>query len=364
MDIAPTLERPHHRRNKSAAVLQSIMPKSKTHKRTPSEDTRQGRGQLKDEINSHSSLISDTTVILPPNHPHAGRILGERQHNNNTPPPRRAIDTANERQSPMHKKTLSTVSLRSAGRDKEDKAKDKTKEKAKAKSQVTRPKDNPALGTPRKSKSTTNLTAVFSKSKAAKQDGDVAVVPKDKENTTPPSSSTAGANTPIWAEFVSSKSHETNTTTKVPLNDKRALAKELEMYMPKEYSPSKQRNFYGYDQPTLARQRPKSEVLHDNGSVPSMFETLSSKVSSDRPSSRGQHLAETRRSSSEEKVAANTKPTEQRSKKPGLFATKRGSRVMAAVAALNNKTSLEAEVKPKVDPKQIDAEFEAVLVSR
>jgi hypothetical protein len=195
-------------------------------------------------------------------------------------------------------------------------------------------------------------------------------MPKDKENTTPPSSASTAAHTPIWAQFSSATPKEVSTTTKVPLNDrKKAIAQEMKLYLPKEYSPSKQRNFFGMEPPGLGqqRERPKSEVLSAGKSTATtVFDTLTRKGSNDRPS--GKPVVDLSRKSSEEQGRKLAKTTHAKhaptntSKQNIVAETKKGSRVMAAVAVFNNKVK-EADAEPKMDARQIDVAFEAVLVS-
>lgn len=350
MDSIPASERPQHRRNKSATVLKSIIPSSKTHKRTPTDDS----SQQKQNGTKYSPFLASGNPILPPNHPHAGqRILGEIQYTNNTPPsPRRCNETNEERPKMMHKKTLSTISLRSLGKEKDEKTKDKNKPRPKSSRSTS--KDEGDISTPKKSKSTTSLAAVFSKSKSSKKEGHDTPMAKDQENTTPPSSAAPMVHTPIWAEFSSNATRETRSTVKVPLNDKQAIMDEMERYMPKKHP---QRNFHGMEQSLTRPERPKSENIAKNGHSVSIFETFTRKGSHERP--------DIRRSSSEQKdrKPANAKsngaqpdPTSEKTKTTGA-----GGRVRAAVTVFNNRAKA-VETTPQLDAKQIDAEFEAVLV--
>jgi hypothetical protein len=225
-------------------------------------------------------------------------------------------------------------------------------------------KDKDTGSTPKKSKSSTNLTSVFAKSARGKSPRKLAherTTSGDKENTTPPGSSSAAHPTPIWAQFASVSPQEVNTTTKVPLNDrKKAIAQEMKLYLPKEYSPSKQRNFFGMQQPTLEgkRERPTSAVISLDTTAATVFDTFSKMTSNAKSSSRPKSVVETTRKSSDElvKKAMLVDP------KLNQATTKKGSRVMAAVAVFNSKAK-ERDVEPKMDAKQIDVAFEAVLVS-
>lgn len=269
----------------------------------------------------------------------------------------------------MHKKTKSSVSLRSlVGGDRDNKSSiQDTLNEAK----------------PKKTKSSTNLAALLSRPKSSKSHkSEVLRVTKDKENQTPPNS--AGSGPPsIWAQYASQPPQETSTATRERVNDRMSVDEEMALYTPKDYSPSKQRNFYDYEQPTLARRpepkpRPKSAYLPSTTSLAALADTLSGrrKVSNDRsihPAPRkdlvlahGRSSEDKGRGSSEQ--AYSSRPGGEGRKvsseliKDGFTLAKRGVRVMAAVAALNGK-SKEQEKEIKVDTKLIDSAFEALLVS-
>ena len=270
----------------------------------------------------------------------------------------------------MHKKTKSSVSLRSlVGGDKDNKLS---------------LQDAPHEAKPKKTKSSTNLAALLSRPKSSKSNkNEVLRVAKDKENQTPPNS--AGSETPpIWAQYASQPLPQTSNVTKVRLNDRMSVGEEMALYTPKEYSPSKQRNFGDYQQPTLARRpepkpRPKSAYLPSTPSLTALADTLSGrrKVSIDRSihPAGDKNLApalrpssdDKRRGSSEQEYKGRRAGGEGRKVsseliKDGVTLAKRGVRVMAAVAALNGK-SKDQEKEVKVDVKTIDNAFESLLVS-
>jgi hypothetical protein len=375
MNTAPA-ERPLHRRNKSASMLKSMMPSS--HKRTPTDNSAPSLSQLKENSLHSNPFQTQNTPILPPNHPHSSqRILGEIDDNNT--PSRRTQGASPERPKSLHKKTLSTISIRSAGKSKDS----SDEEKSRPRSRSARPpkektKDKEAVGTPKKAKSSTSLTAVFAKSsrsRSPKKNVDHENIGRDKENTTPPGSANVAPHTPIWAQFSSGTPQESSTTTKIPLNDrKKAIAQEMKLYLPKEYSPSKQRSFFGAEVPTLGgmRERPKSEVLSAGVSSTSVFETLTRKTSNEKTANRPKSVVGMPQKSSDERegrpAESQNSTTYSKStpttiaKQSVVAAAKKGSRVMAAVAVFNSKAK-EADADPKMDSKQIDVAFEAVLVS-
>lgn len=268
----------------------------------------------------------------------------------------------------MHKKTKSSVSLRALiGGDKDNKPSIQ---------------DTEYEAKPKKTKSSTNLAALLSRPKSSKsQKSEVFRLTKDKENQTPPNS--AGSETPpIWAQYASQPLQETSNATRERMNDRMSVNEEMALYTPREYSPSKQRNFCDYQQPTLARRpepkpRPKSAYLPSTPSLAALADTLSGrrKVSSDRSIHPAKDLVPANRLSSDDKRRGSSEQ-EYSSRRPGgegrkvsselikdgITLAKRGVRVMAAVAALNGKVK-EQEKEVKVDTKLIDSAFEALLVS-
>ena len=227
---------------------------------------------------------------------------------------------------------------------------------------------------PIKTKSSTNLTALFARSKSSKSlklDEHQEKKEKGKENRAPPTSA-EGAPTPIWAQFASPRKENLGSAQKVPLNDRWDIEDEVGRYTPQEYSPSKGRNFFD-EQPTLSRRdepktRPKSAYLPTSMSAASFTDTISvlRKVSQRHKKNdvgRLQDLLEkdvsaSRRSSTDSRKVSNN------SSQADITMVKRGSRVMAAVAALNGKMiEPEKEVKQvKTDSDTINSAFEAVLV--
>jgi hypothetical protein len=370
MDSTQSAARPNHRRNKSASVLMSIIS-PKPNKRTTSEDKITPGRSLKENTASFNPLLGAiNTPLLPQDHPHGGhRVLGEITLNNNQQQSSRRPAPPTEQRPRLHKKTASTVSLRSMGKDKDD-TKGKSKESPSKEKRDNKPK-------PKKTKSSTNLASVFAKVKSPKAEPEHQGQPKDKENTTPPGSAINPPQTPIWAQFTSLGAQEMGTTTKVPLNDGRTIEEEIALYEPKDYSPSKQRNFYGYGQPTLSNKpRPKSEVISGNPSSISIFEAMTRKISNEG-NSRRRSLMGSRRNSSEEdngkgdveKGKASRSKAVSPTPPEAISVPKRTSRVKAAVAAINNlNVRTNKTVKERsgpaleMDPKEIEAAFEAVLV--
>lgn len=313
--------------------------------------------------------------FLPPDHPHAAgkatRVLGERQGNVQSPP-----------SSPS--KSRGQRSTTAAAKASKDGATTKM---------PTKTKDGPSMAA-KKSKSSTNLSAMFAKMNRSSKDLSTpatAQKQKDKENTTPRSSSSGPAETPIWAQFASSAKPSSRPSTKGSDKSSSFVADEIAKYTPTEYSPSKQRNFNGsFEQPSLRpalKARPQSAyVLGTEGLV----DAIGRRLSGQRPSletrrsedavRRGSKDEAARRvsgdrnilpkrasiaASAERKVSGSS--TEQSAGKEKLTIAKRGARVMAAVAAFQGKSKGEPELarkEPEMDPKSVDEAFEAVLDSR
>ncbi|KAF2465404.1 uncharacterized protein BDR25DRAFT_318286 [Lindgomyces ingoldianus] len=354
-----------HRRNKSSSVLKSIIV-PKNHRRSPSDGT----------------TLSNPTPLLLPDHPRSQVRSAARTQNipSNPSTPRKSQEVKQSPAKGLHKKTLSTVSLRSLGKDK-----DRDTMKGKQSREPSRVREETRVAEkPKKTKSSTNLAAMFQKAKSPKA-GKRTPTQKDKENTTPPSSSNAAApvQTPIWAQFSSQPFQEVTTTSKVPLNDRRSIEQEIRLYTPADYSPSKQRNFFDYGQPSLQKrpvikERPKSTILSTSASATSLFETLSRKMNNDRvplSDSRGNEgrsngasppKGATTRSMLKRTSSDGHKSKERTTAKQQPSPPKKGNRVMAAVAAFNgrNREPQAGTPQVKLDRKIVEAEFEAVLESR
>jgi len=299
--------------------------------------------------------------ILPKDHPHA-RALGELQQNHQSPPPLspkkskegKRSATTEEAPKSLHKKTLSSISLKSlAGKDSEKAAKSKEKP----------PK-------PKKTKSSTNLATLLSRPKSSKglrkQAEEEALAQKNKENQSPTEAPENKRPPPIYAQFSS------EYFTKQPLGGK-FLEDEIDLYTPQEYSPGKQRNFYQGDgsQPSLTRrdeapQRPKSTYLPSSFSIQDI---------SRRVSNGSRHSAELirrvsggkrpsmERNLTDKSSRSGKSDTSEKSEKSG---PNRGQRVLAAVSAFSNRSpkSPESESGFVLQDKDVDREFEAMLDRR
>ncbi len=243
---------------------------------------------------------------------------------------------------------------------------------------------------PKKSKSSTSLSALLSRPKPSKDpSAEYELQLKDKENRTPPRSDDVTPPPPIWAQFATQPLKESTTSRKIPLNDSRDIDAEMALYTPQNYSPSKQRNFHDFQQPNLPRKsdskpRPRSAISLTDSSTASFAETLSKLRSINRfqplSDGRNQNL-QSRRSVekgrgplSHDEKSDRTSGSESRngsheSSSSSVTVAKRGSRVMAAVAAFNGKAKESAREQARelpmtpVNVEAIENAFESLLVS-
>lgn len=323
------------------------------HKRTPSAGAVLSSNTTN---NFAASPPYESMPFLPHDHPHY-RALGELQQNQQSQPPAsspkksrdgKRPNTMEDGSKPLHKKTLSSISLRAlAGKDTD---------------KISKAKESK----PKKTKSSTNLATLLSRPKSSrnlrKQAEEEARQQKDKENRSPLSSSPAGTTRPppIYAQFSS------EYFTKQPLGGK-FLEDEIDLYTPENYSPGKQRNFYegpGHH-PSLARrdedsQRPKSTYLPSSFSL----QDISRRVSSgSRNSSELMRRVSGSKRPSFERKTTETSVKSEKSEKTGA---NRGKRVIAAVASFGTKGQKlpEADSGPILEDKNVDREFEAMLDRR
>ena len=364
-----------HKRTKSS-VLKSIIPGN--HKRKPSSKSNIPPHCSKSDENGDYTYLGNQS-ILPPDHPHTRQHLREDVGNRNTKiaPPKKSIDVRKETESVSEGYQMVTRSV-------------SFKSSADGEGQKPLKKEHPKEeeNKMKKSKSSTSISAILSRprsSKAVKAEDNHRQ--KDKENQTPPSSAGIGP-PPIWAQFASQGFEEPVRTTKIPLNDQFTVEEEVALYTPRDYSPSKQRNFPDYQQPTLSRgvgskPRPKSETITPCPTPASFAEVVSglqkpgrnkSQVDISNRQQQTRQVIDTSRldqnSSNEIQPRAENRKVSNDSAGSGLPMPKSGSRVMAAVAAFNGKAKELPKVPPKetetvpLDPKAIEKAFESLLVSQ
>ena len=309
--------------------------------------------------------------MLPPDHPHTRRVLGE--------------DSGNRNQD-----ATSSKKLRDFNKDIRDRENWRPHQLTSTKSFVgdlislspkkSRKEDDRLM---KKSKSSTSLTALLSRPRSSKSKKKEDMHPiSNQENQRPPAM-TEIAPPPIWAQFATQAVSIPGAPVKVPLNDHITVTEEFKRYTPQACSPSKQR---GFERPTLhgrsdTKPRPKSECIIPRHTKESFTETLSDL----RNCARTEEQMKRKGILQQNNVGhGNAMPAtlsdqgyckEQRESKvdnPAVrdpTASKRGSRVMAAIAAFNGKSKelpkqpLEDVNNTEQDPQAIESAFEILLVS-
>ncbi|KEQ96044.1 hypothetical protein AUEXF2481DRAFT_28756 [Aureobasidium subglaciale EXF-2481] len=326
-------------------MLKSILPKE--HRRSKSKDL----GRVT------SNTTTQMVPLLPPDHPHSATQPTEDS---------RSSRQAKKENAPPHKRSKSSVSLRSLGRDKDkDKERKSRKEREKEKQSQRGANDQDCRdGRTRmkKTKSSTSLRGLLGKMNRSSKDLSDTV--HDKENLSPPTSALEPSASPSWPQHPPI------------MQQPPSVDAEIDRYTPKDYSPSKQRDFSAYGQPVLSRPlssgRPKSLVIP--GSM-SFLDALNRPISRERDrtqlGSRGSDHSQGSRGSLEgakqsfdRKVSSSS--NERPAPKPLANVPKRGPRVMAAVAAFDEKARENGATleEQKLDARTVDTAFEAVLDSR
>ncbi|QKX55708.1 uncharacterized protein TRUGW13939_02805 [Talaromyces rugulosus] len=297
---------------------------SRAHKRSPSAGDA-----LLARSNAPGNDSLGAAGFLPADHPHA-LPLGERAHNRDAGGSSRPSRKGDK----LHHKTKSSVSLKALIGEREKKD--------------TRSPDSPEEGslerTMKKVKSSTSLSAILKRSYRGRK-GEPPNETKERENQRPKSDFSP----PIWAQFATQPLEDASGSVSVP-DHGRSLEEEVSLYTPKNYDPSKQRNFYDYHQPTLVtKPRPKSDYI--SSGTTKMREMLGhiQRIPSDKQRN-------------VEKQVQNQGFGDVRSSQDSKRSSNPGSnRVMAAVSAFNAK---EAGTRRSVDSKQIESEFEKLLDAR
>ena len=320
--------------------------------------------------------------ILPPDHPHTRQHLREDSGNRNTTiaSPKKPVDARKETESTLGESQRVTRSASFKSFVGKEKGKPPKKERQKEEEDKMK-----------KSKSSTSISAILSRPRSSKGiKAEEIHRQKDKENRTPPSSA-GTAPPPIWAQFATQGYEEPLRITKIPLNDQFAVDEEVALYTPRDYSPSKQRNFPDNQQPTLSRRvdskpRPKSECIAPCPTSASFAEVVTGLRKSGRnisqidmsnqPPQTGLPVDASRKLFAEENSSIKMEPSMENRKVSNdsagsnLPMPKRGSRVLAAVAAFNGKAKELPKAPPKetetaqLDPKAIESAFESLLVSQ
>ena len=316
--------------------------------------------------------------MLPPEQPNRRQHLREDSGNRSRipPSPRASEDTQKENNKGCgeNRKIASSTSFMTF----------RDKEKGRGSKQRSEKQEEKQM---KKSKSSTSLAAFFSRprSKSVKVEEGRQQINDENER---PSRSVAPP-PPIWAQFATQDVEKLSCTTKVPLNDCFGAEEEMARYTPRDYSPSKQRNFQDVQQPTLSRRReakprPKSECLTQGPTVASFAETISGLRRSSReknPATKSSQRGRTPQdgnscqTSGYENKRSSRRPSTDRpiagdvSCPSGPPVVNKESRVKAAVAAFNGKSKelpkepTQSSLNSELDASAIENAFESLLVS-
>lgn len=353
---SPVKNTPHHKRSTST-VLKSITQRNR--QRSPSLNSAL---DLKQQENRSPTKARDRALpsLPPPSRTSFDWPLSSVDSNVESPKPgpKKPIEVYDEEKSKPKgslKKEKSTKAVLSFGK--------KNKEKS---SKVS---DQEKSQTPKKSKSSTSLSALLSRPKSSRTlNEDFRVLrdrEKEKENRTPPNTADA-VPPPIWAQFATQGNTESRSSTEVHLNHCWNVQDEISRYTPKDYSPSKQRDFREIGQPTLSKRPVSAYTPHDHQGLNFAERIAGSQRTGlgkdEVVSPNGRQFKETGKSSKRLSLGKTEAGDEGTATKHGE--KRRESKVMAAVAVWNDKVKESAPApKPVIlDTKAIETQFEALLV--
>lgn len=352
----------HQHKRSTSSVLKSIMPRN--HQRNPSAkaiDT-----EWNEDYRGSNGYVALGNRMLPPEHPNGRQHLQEDSGNRSRipPSPRKSEDMQKENNKDYgeNRKIASSTSFITL----------KDKGKVRGSRQKAEKQEEKQM---KKSKSSTSLAALLSRPRSKSVKADEGRQQINNENERP--SRSAGPPPPIWAQFAT-QGLEKSSTTKVPLNDCLTAEGEMARYTPKDYSPSKQRNFEDVQQPTLSRRRepkprPKSECLTQGPTSASFAETVSGLRRSSRekgPANKsGQRWQAIQDGNSSQRPSTDHPIAGDVSSRLGPSVVNRESRVKAAVAAFDSKSKdlprepTQSSLNSEIDASAIENAFESLLVS-
>lgn len=329
------------------SVLRAIWS-SKAHKRTSSADDVLAPRVVETGQPSGSPYAPP---VDGPYHP-AEQPLAE------IAPNRDSADVSSTQRSPgkqgkhtLHKKTKSAVSLKSL----------KSYMERKDKSDET-PDDEAANLKPKKAKSANSLTAILKRSQRGRK-GENSKSARDKENRSP-SDPVDSMPSPMWGHYPTPPYYNPPEVTSSQ-HKRRTLQEEVSLYTPREYGPTLQRNFYDYDGPSLRargdpKPRPKSDYLAGNRKVKELMDPIDGMTANQLASGNQPEPASPKKHG---RPRALSRPEYQPPVEPRPEASpKRLSRVQAAISAFNAKEQ-EAELQKRLTGKELESEFEKLLVS-
>jgi hypothetical protein len=375
---APNELRPSHKRSTSSVLKSIINPRA--HKRSPSDGAVLANRVFNDNYGIVLSRPAGSTAAFPKDiHQEQLPLFDVDQNEARTQPSpsKRGLDwsihddqnLSGQSQSTVHPHSQSSGAQEIPGRNgsKSSKA----------------PSEDPTKK-PKKTKSQTSLAAIFSRPKASKNEKKEVEV-KDKENTTPPASSSGSDPPPIWAQFASRplQSQSTVNLHAYPAST-RYLDDEIALYTPTQYSAGQQRNFNDSRRPSLSqrpsasRPRPYSIHVSSNSSSSSLMDVMTStrRSSGERIQSAlaGHDIIgaarrfSLERSGPEAFQSGTSSPNMAKNNRGHLTQhervapTKRGTKVLAAVAAFNSKGKETQKSSSRTNEGTEEA-FERLLAS-
>lgn len=262
----------------------------------------------------------------------------------------------------LHKKTKSAVSLKSL----------KSYMERKDKSTDHLPVDESVEWKPKKAKSANSLSAMLKRSQRNHKDGSSRDV-YNKENRGELDIDYSFPS-PAWTPYSAQSLQGQAASSRSP-DKRRTLQDEVSLYTPNGYSPAQQRNFYDFQQPALARPsgskpRPKSDVLSGNRKMKEVLgitpRSTSDNAYPDQPSEIASPSKPQRRSgifSRSRRNSESEQKSEQKAEEKPEASSKQGSRVQAAISAFNAKEQ-EADLRRRLNAKDLEGEFEKLLVSK
>lgn len=292
--------------------------------------------------------------------------LGER-HINSPPPVKRIPLNDNEyRKPPLHKRSKSSISIKSLGKEKDRKLESEYElsgEKA---------LDGESNRKPKKTKSSTNISTLFQRrlGKGSKDQPN-----GNKENDTPPSTTSAVAPTrsPVWEQFATQPFEDAYGKVHKPERARRTIDKEIQLDTPKhhlEYFPQQQHNFYGCVPDPLLERPPQRPYLEHRSSRTSIFkeEDVDGESVAQSPCEMTQQLPKPRPKSAKE--YDDRPPLDKQvsnSSQVSAATSNRASKVLSTIGAFSIRSkdlssTPKEKIKPQpLSPKEIDTAFETLL---
>lgn len=325
-----------------SSVFRAIM--SKPHKRNHSSDDAMASQLHQNEPPTSVPFPFAECGDSVPGHLPLGEIVPNREAGGGYVPMQKPGN--NENKAALHKKTKSAVSLKSLRSYMERKS-------------VETP-DETSEKTPKKSKSSNSLSAILKRSQRGRK-GEDSKKSREKENRSP-TDLVDDMQSPVWSQTPAVRNSVDRPRQNSATDRHRSVADEVSLYTPKGYGPAQQRNFLDHHQPCLTRSdaprpRPKSDFLAGNPK-PKEFGPPQRTSSGEKGASRIDSAS--RRAQGSESPRKNPSYDYAPGSKEEP-ATKRLSRVQAAISAFNAK-GRDAEVQKHLDSKDLESEFEKLLV--